>query len=112
MVAVGDVNTDGDTVLKDKEEDHTIQVTVPAGALDEGVQSLKLEVVKSATPAGVKVASTESSQSYEVTMKDQSGNAVSTNGTLMTVEMNVGKNRTALKLYHDGEKNDKRQWGP
>ena len=104
VVAVGDVNTDGDTVLKDKEEDHTIQVTVPAGALDEGVQSLKLEVVKSATPAGVQVASTESSQSYEVTMKDQSGNAVSTNGTLMTVEMNVGKNRTALKLYHDGEK--------
>ena len=104
VVAVGDVNTDGDTVLKDKEEDHTIQVTVPAGALDEGVQSLKLEVVKSATPAGVKVASTESSQSYEVTMKDQSGNAVSTNGTLMMVEMNVGKNRTALKLYHDGEK--------
>ena len=104
VVAVGDVNTDGDTVLKDKEEDHTIQVTVPAGALDEGVQSLKLEVVKSTTPAGVEVASTESSQSYEVTMKDQSGNAVSTNGTLMTVEMNVGKNRTALKLYHDGEK--------
>ena len=104
VVAVGDVNTDGDTVLKDKEEDHTIQVTVPAGALDEGVQSLKLEVVKSATPAGVEVASTESSQSYEVTMKDQSGNAVSTNGTLMTVEMNVGKNRTALKLYHDGGK--------
>ena len=104
VVAVANVNTKGDTVLKDKEEDHTIQVTVPAGALDEGVQSLKLEVVKSATPAGVQVASTESSQSYEVTMKDQSGNAVSTNGTLMTVEMNVGKNRTALKLYHDGEK--------
>ena len=104
LVAVANVNTNGDTVLKDKEEDHTIQVTVPAGALDEGVQSLKLEVVKSATPAGVEVASTESSQSYEVTMKDQSGNAVSTNGTLMTVEMNVGKNRTALKLYHDGEK--------
>ena len=104
VVAVANVNTNGDTVLKDKEEDHTIQVTVPAGALDEGVQSLKLEVVKSATPAGVEVASTESSQSYEVTMKDQSGNAVSTNGTLMTVEMNVGKNRTALKLYHDGEK--------
>ena len=104
VVAVANVNTKGDTVLKDKEENHTIQVTVPAGALDEGVQSLKLEVVKSATPAGVKVASTESSQSYEVTMKDQNGNAVSTNGTLMTVEMNVGKNRTALKLYHDGEK--------
>ena len=104
VVAVANVNTNGDTVLKDKEEDHTIQVTVPAGALDEGVQSLKLEVVKSATPAGVTVASTESSQSYEVTMKDQSGNAVSTNGTLMTVEMNVGKNRTALKLYHDGVK--------
>ena len=104
VVAVANVNTNGDTVLKDKEEDHTIQVTVPAGALDEGVQSLKLEVVKSATPAGVQVASTESSQNYEVTMKDQSGKAVSTNGTLMTVEMNVGKNRTALKLYHDGEK--------
>ena len=104
VVAVANVNTNGDTVLKDKEEGHTIQVTVPAGALDEGVQSLKLEVVKSATPAGVQVASTESSQSYEVTMKDQNGNVVSTNGTLMTVEMNVGKNRTALKLYHDGEK--------
>ena len=104
VVAVANVNTNGDTVLKDKEEDHTIQVTVPAGALDEGVQSLKLEVVKSAAPAGVQVASTESSQSYEVTMKDQNGNAVSKNGTLMTVEMNVGKNRTALKLYHDGEK--------
>ena len=104
VVTVANVNTNGDTVLKDKEEDHTIQVTVPAGALDEGVQSLKLEVVKSATPAGVQVASTESSQSYEVTMRDQNGNTVSTNGTLMTVEMNVGKNRTALKLYHDGEK--------
>ena len=104
VVAVANVNTNGDTVLKDKEEDHTIQVTVPAGALDEGVQSLKLEVVKSATPTGVQVASTESSQSYEVTMRDQNGNAVSTNGTLMTVEMNVGKNRTALKLYHDGVK--------
>ena len=104
VVAVANVNTNGDTVLKDKEEDHTIQVTVPAGALDESVQSLKLEVVKSATPAGVQVASTESSQSYEVTMRDQNGNAVSTNGTLMTVEMNVGKNRTALKLYHDGVK--------
>ena len=104
VVAVANVNTNGDTVLKDKEEDHTIQVTVPAGALDEGVQSLKLEVVKSATPVGVEVASTESSQSYEVTMRDQNGNAVSTNGTLMTVEMNVGKNRTALKLYHNGEK--------
>ena len=104
VVAVADVNTNGDTVLKDKEEDHTIQVTVPAGALDEGVQSLKLEVVKSATPAGVKVASTESSQSYEVTLKDQSGNAVSTDGTLMTVEMNVGKNRIGLSLYHNGEK--------
>ena len=104
VVAVANVNTKGDTVLKDKEEDHTIQVTVPAGALDEGVQSLKLEVVKSATPTGVQVASTESSQSYEVTMRDQNGNAVSTNGTLMTVEMNVGKNRTALKLYHDGVK--------
>ena len=75
VVAVANVNTNGDTVLKDKEEDHTIQVTVPAGALDEGVQSLKLEVVKSAAPAGVQVASTESSQSYEVTMKDQNGNA-------------------------------------
>ena len=42
VVAVANVNTNGDTVLKDKEEDHTIQVTVPAGALDEGVQSLKL----------------------------------------------------------------------
>ena len=65
-------------------------------------ESLKLEVVKSATPLGE--VQHESSQSYEVTMQGPDGNAVSTNGTLMTVEMNVGKNRTALKLYHDGEK--------
>lgn len=36
VVAVGDVNTDGDTVIQDREKDPTVIATIPAGSTDAG----------------------------------------------------------------------------
>ena len=40
VVAVGDVNTDGDTVIQDREKDPTVIATIPAGSTDAGKLTL------------------------------------------------------------------------
>ena len=53
VVAVGDVNTDGDTVIQDREKDPTVIATIPAGSTDAG----KLTLVKTEgqTPANIEI---------------------------------------------------------
>ena len=41
VVAVGDVNTDGDTVIQDREKDPTVIATIPAGSTDANLEAGK-----------------------------------------------------------------------
>ena len=103
VFVVGDVNKAGETVLKDKPEDHNVKLTAPSASLGEDVNKLSLEVVETAMPSGITVDTTQGATSLEVTLKDQNNNIVTAKeGTLFNVELNIGKNRTNLKLYHDG----------
>ena len=101
----GAVKADSDTVLKDKETDHNIKFTAPAGSLSsesESISKVSLVVDKAATPATITVGNLQSSVSYEVTLKDQNGKTVSASGeALFEVEMKVGKNLSGIKVYHD-----------
>ena len=102
----GTVKADSDTVLKDKETEHNIKFTAPAGSLSsesESISKVSLVVDKAATPATITVGDLQSSVSYEVTLKDQNGKTVSASGeALFEVEMKVGKNLSGIKVYHDG----------
>ena len=103
VVAAATVNTEGSTVLKDKEVDHNVKLTAPAGSVAAGATSLKLTVDTVSTPAGITVSDTQNSQTFEVKLVDQNGNKVTAaDEALFTVEMNIGTGRTGLKLYHDG----------
>lgn len=103
LVAAATVNADEDTVLKDKEVDHNVKLTAPAGSVAAGTTSLKLTVDTVSTPAGITVSDTQNSQTFEVKLVDQNGEKVTAaDEALFTVEMNVGTGRTGLKLYHDG----------
>ena len=102
VVAAATVNTGSDTVLKDKEVDHNVKLTAPAGSIEDDVTSLKLTVDTVSTPANIAVEDTQNSQTFEVKLVDQNGEKVEATSGLFTVEMNVGTGRTGLKLYHDG----------
>ena len=102
VVAAATVNTGSATVLKDKEVDHNVKLTAPAGSVAAGTTSLKLTVDTVSTPAGITVSDTQNSQTFEVKLVDQKGEKVEATGALFEVEMNVGTGRTGLKLYHDG----------
>mgnify|MGYP004704666827 FL=1 len=105
VLAVGKVKTDGETVLKDKPVDHTVMLTAPAGSLDSNTKKLMLELVDSATPATITVTTTQDSKSVEVKLRDQNGDEVSAiGGKLFTVEVDIGKDRTGVAMYHDGVK--------
>ena len=97
------VEQETETVVKDKEVDHNVKLTAPAGSLNTSVSKVNLVVVEAQTPGTISVGSTQGSMSYEVTLKDQSGNTVAATGeTLFEVEMQIGKNRDSVKMYHDG----------
>ena len=102
VVAAATVNTGSDTVLKDKEVDHNVKLTAPAGSVAAVTTSLKLTVDTVSTPAGITVSDTQNSQTFEVKLVDQNGEKVEATSGLFTVEMNIGTGRTGLKLYHDG----------
>lgn len=97
------VTDNGNTVLQDKAVDYNIKLTAPVNSLGADVAKLTLIVEDGAVPAGITVESTEKCQSYEMTLNDQNGTAVSSTGdTLFEVEMMIGKNRNDVRVYHSG----------
>ena len=101
IVASATVKADEDTVLKDKQEDHTVRVTAPAGSVADRAE-LNLFVIETEAPATITVAMEQTSQSYEVTLKDAEDNKVTALGGLFEVELQIGKDLSGVKMYHDG----------
>ena len=95
------INTAGETVVQDK--DNNIKLTAPTGSLGGGTTMLSLTVEETAAPSTITVGDMQAEQTFEVSLKDQTGTKVTAQGdTLFTVDMYVGPNRENLKLYHSG----------
>ena len=99
VVAVGDVNTDGDTVIQDREEDPTVIATIPAGSTDAG----KLTLVKTEgqTPANIEIVTGTDAVTTEVRLEDQNGNKVTAaDGKFFVVALQLEKKLNVIGFYH------------
>ena len=99
VVAVGDVNTDGDTVIQDREEDPTVIATIPAGSTDAG----KLTLVKTEgqTPANIEIVTGTNAVTTEVRLEDQNGNKVTAaDGKFFTIALQLEKKLNVIGFYH------------
>lgn len=100
-MTISAVAKENDTVIIDAETN--ITVTAPLNSLSEEISSVALSVESITNPANISIEDTQTASSYEIALKDQFGNVVSAQGSsLFTVEMNIGANRTMLKVYHNG----------
>jgi predicted ribosomally synthesized peptide with SipW-like signal peptide len=94
------VNTTGDTVVKDKETEPTIQATVPADSTT--ATQLTLVKNKAETPANITVVTGTKALTAEVKLIDQDGNKVNAaSGKSFTVSMEIGKNLNVVGFYHN-----------
>ena len=94
------VNTTGDTVVKDKETEPTIQATVPAGSTT--ADKLTLVKNKGETPSNITVVTGTQALTAEVKLIDQNGNKVNAaSGKFFTVSMEIGKNLNVVDFYHN-----------
>ena len=94
------VNTTGDTVVKDKETEPTIQATVPAGSTT--ADKLTLVKNKGETPSNITVVTGTQALTAEVKLIDQNGNKVNAaSGKFFTVSMEIGKNLNVVGFYHN-----------
>ena len=94
------VAADGDTVVKDREIEPTIQATIPAGSTTES----KLTLIKSKaeTPSNITVVAGTKALTAEVKLIDQDGNKVNAkNGKFFTVSITIGKNLNVVGFYHN-----------
>ena len=99
MVAVGDVNTDGDTVIQDREKDPTVIATIPAGSTNAG----KLTLVKTEgqTPANIEIVTGTNAVTTEVRLEDQNGNKVTAaDGKFFTIALQLEKKLNVIGFYH------------
>ena len=98
----GIVKVNEDTILKDRPEDHFVQVTIPAG-LVENAEKVSLVVVEgSTTPSSITVETGTQALTAEVKLIDQDGNKVNAaSGKFFTVSMDIGKNLNVVDFYHN-----------
>ena len=94
------VAADGDTVVKDREIEPTIQATIPAGSTTES--NLTLIKNKAETPSYITVVAGTKALTAEVKLIDQNGNKVNAkNGKFFTVSITIGKNLNVVGFYHN-----------
>ena len=88
------------TVIKDKEENPTIQAEVPAGSTS--ATELTLIKNKAETPSNITVDAGAQALTAEVKLIDQNGNKVNAaSGKFFTVSMEIGKNLNVVGFYHN-----------
>ena len=94
------VAADGDTVVKDREIEPTIQATIPAGSTTES--KLTLIKNKAETPSNITVVAGTKALTAEVKLIDQDGNKVNAkNGKFFTVSITIGKNLNVVGFYQN-----------
>ena len=90
----------GDTVVKDRETEPTIQATVPAGSTT--ANKLTLIKNKAETPSDITVVTGTKALTAEVKLIDQNGNKVNAaSGKFFTVSMEIGKSLNVVGFYHN-----------
>ena len=95
------VETEGETVVKDNENNPTITVTVPQGSTT--ATTLTLEKVQTSTPSTVEVVTGTQAFSYDVSLKDQAGNKVTAvSGKSFKVELQLASNLNVIDFLHNG----------
>ena len=91
----------GDTVVKDKETEPTIQATVPAGSTT--ANKLTLIKNKAETPSNITVVTGTKALTAEVKLIDQNGNKVTAaDGKFFTVKMQLDAHLEVKGFYHSG----------
>ena len=91
----------GDTVVKDKEIEPTIQATIPAGSTT--VNKLTLIKNKAETPSNITVDAGAQALTAEVKLIDQNGNKVTAaDGKFFTVKMQLDAHLDVKGFYHSG----------
>ena len=91
----------GDTVVKDRETEPTIQATVPAGSTTATV--LTLIKNKAETPSNITVDAGAQALTAEVKLIDQNGNKVTAaDGKFFTVKMQLDAHLDVKGFYHSG----------
>ena len=95
------VNSVGDTVIKDKDSEPTVQATVPKDST--AATTLTLIKNEAATPSNITVETGTKALTAEVKLIDQDGNKVSAkNGKFFTVSLAIGKALNVVGFYHSG----------
>ena len=100
VAATETVAPTGDTIIKDRETEPTVQAVIPANSTSAA--SLTLIKDKTATPANITVETGTEAVSADVKLVDQNGNKVTAkSGKFFTVSMSVGKALNVIGFYHN-----------
>ena len=96
----------GDTVLKNA--DGTVELTAPAGSINNNATSLTLRVEpKTAVDSNIIVNAGQTAQPYEISLVDENNAKVTATGSdAFTVKLYVGKglNSNNVEVYHNSAK--------
>ena len=101
VAATVTVNTEGETVLKDRDENPTITVTAPAGSTT--ATTLTVAKTSATTPANITVEYGTQALSVNISLTDENGAKVTAAaGKFFTLTAQFEKNANVLGFYHNG----------
>lgn len=101
VAATVTVNTEGETVLKDRDENPTITVTAPAGSTT--ATTLTVAKTSATTPANITVEAGNRVLSVDISLTDENGAKVTAAaGKFFTLTAQFEKNANVLGFYHNG----------
>lgn len=101
VAATVTVNTEGETVLKDRDENPTITVTAPAGSTT--ATTLTVAKTSATTPANITVEYGTQALSVNISLTDENGAKVTAAaGKFFTLTAQFEKNANVVGFYHNG----------
>lgn len=101
IAATGTVTAGETTVIKDKETDSTITITIPANSTTAEKATLVRE--KAEAPANITVELGTNAVTANVTLLDENGNKITAeNGKFFTLTMQQAKGANVIGFYHNG----------